>query len=228
MAVAQGSEVQTKGVTQMAKAKKTKAKAKKARKRLAKTASKPSRGRVKQSYKPKAALVGVKSQPVSGVFWMPRSELKANDYNPNTVPPRELELLKHSILTDGWTQPIVAMQDLTIVDGFHRYAVAEDSQVAALTNGKVPVVIVKGLGRPDAIAATVRHNRARGVHGIMPMAELVQVLGKLGVDQSQIQVALGMTAEEAERLLLQVPAIDQGKGKDFGKAWQPEFEGRKP
>jgi hypothetical protein len=32
-------------------------------------------------------LVGTALQPVSGVQWVPRDELTANDYNPNIVAP---------------------------------------------------------------------------------------------------------------------------------------------
>ena len=35
----------------------------------------------------------------------------ANDYNPNKVAPPEMELLKHSIEEDGYTQPIVTYYD---------------------------------------------------------------------------------------------------------------------
>ena len=40
---------------------------------------------------------GLDAQPVNTVQWVERSELKANDYNPNHVAPVELELLKTSI-----------------------------------------------------------------------------------------------------------------------------------
>ena len=45
--------------------------------------------------------------PVSHVIWVPASEVQANDYNPNTVAPPEMELLELSIKSDGFTQPIV-------------------------------------------------------------------------------------------------------------------------
>ena len=50
---------------------------------------------------------GIDNQPVGKVKWVDRNELNANDYNPNFVAPPELELLKTSIMEDGWTQPIV-------------------------------------------------------------------------------------------------------------------------
>ena len=48
-----------------------------------------------------------KSEPVDFVRWIKNDEVCANDYNPNTVAPPEMELLRHSISHDGYTQPIV-------------------------------------------------------------------------------------------------------------------------
>ena len=105
----------------------------------------------------------LEKQPVSTVRWIHRDELQPNDYNPNKVMPPELELLVLSIIEDGWTQPIVCLSDLTIVDGFHRYTVSADPRIIAQTNGYVPVVIITA----DPIhrkMSTIRHNRARGQH----------------------------------------------------------------
>ena len=46
-------------------------------------------------------------QPVSNVRIVDRSLLTANDYNPNVVNEQNLELLMKSILSNGWTMPIV-------------------------------------------------------------------------------------------------------------------------
>ena len=35
-----------------------------------------------------------------------------------------MKLLTQSILTNGWTLPIVVREDYTIIDGFHRWTVA--------------------------------------------------------------------------------------------------------
>ena len=54
---------------------------------------------------------GIDNQPVGKVQWVDRNTLNANDYNPNFVAPPELQLLKTSIIEDGWTQPIVILSD---------------------------------------------------------------------------------------------------------------------
>ena len=115
----------------------------------------------------------IKSQPVSNVHWVCRDKLTANDYNPNRIAPPELKLLLLSILEDGWTQPIVCLPDYTIVDGFHRYMISGDKRLLERFGNMVPVTVID----VDAVhkkMSTVRHNRARGIHAVLPMAEIVR------------------------------------------------------
>jgi ParB-like chromosome segregation protein Spo0J len=163
------------------------------------------------------------SQPVDAVRWVPRDELHANDYNPNRVAPPELELLARSILEDGWTQPIVARPDGGIVDGFHRWTVAGRADVAALTAGRVPVVY---LDRPraDQMLSTIRHNRARGIHGVRPMASIVrELVDEHGLTESELDRRLGMEREEVERLYDQAGMPEKvSRAKEaFSPGWVP-------
>lgn len=63
--------------------------------------------------------------PLKSLQWVPINKLKPNNYNPNVVTKENLELLTQSILTNGWTLPIVVKPDYTIIDGFHRWTVAQ-------------------------------------------------------------------------------------------------------
>lgn len=94
--------------------------------------------------------------------------------------PPELELLKTSILADGWTQPIVVLPDMTIVDGFHRWTVSADPRIRAMTGGLVPVVVIEA-DPLHRMASTVRHNRARGTHAVLRMAEIVRSMRDAGM-----------------------------------------------
>ena len=86
------------------------------------------------------------NQPINAVEWIETDKLKANDYNPNHIPPPELKLLKTSIMCDGWTQPIVIRENNEIVDGFHRWTLAStDKDISNLTEGKVVMRDVPGL-----------------------------------------------------------------------------------
>ena len=114
--------------------------------------------------------------PLQSLQWVPRSSLKANNWNPNKVSKDNLKLLIQSILTNGWTLPIVVRPDMTIIDGFHRWTVAGQEPLLSLLEGKVPVVIVDHDNESDDIYGTVTHNRARGTHLLEPMKAIVKRL----------------------------------------------------
>lgn len=58
------------------------------------------------------------------IEWVERSEIKPNKYNPNRMTWHDRQLLKTSLLEDGWTQPIVSLPDGVIVDGEQRWTIA--------------------------------------------------------------------------------------------------------
>lgn len=158
-------------------------------------------------------------EPVSRVRWVHRDTLRPNDYNPNAVAPPELELLILSIVEDGWTQPIVVLDDGTIVDGFHRYTVSADPRLLELYSGHVPTVTLDA-NPVHRRMSTVRHNRARGQHGILPMASIVRGMIEDGVPEEEVCRRLGMEDEELARLLNRAGMPAQ-TGKGFGKSWVP-------
>lgn len=132
-------------------------------------------------------------------------KIEANDYNPNSVARREMQLLYHSIKQDGYTMPIVCYYDeeidkYIIVDGFHRYTVMKlHKDIYEREEGHLPVsVIDKDIS--NRMASTIRHNRARGKHDVQLQANIVQML-KTGWKEEQIMNELGMTLEEVQRLL---------------------------
>ncbi|MBR3629878.1 MAG: ParB N-terminal domain-containing protein [Oscillospiraceae bacterium] len=139
--------------------------------------------------------------PLASLQWVDRDKLKANDYNPNKVSEENLKLLVQSIMTNGWTLPIVCRPDLTIIDGFHRWTVAGREPLRTMLKGKVPVVIVDHHGNDTAdVYGTITHNRARGVHLLEPMKAIVKKLLAEGKSVKDIGKELGMKPEEVFRL----------------------------
>ena len=132
------------------------------------------------------------SSPLSTLQWVDRDRVKPNDYNPNKVSKQNLELLKQSILTNGWTLPIVVRPDFTIIDGFHRWTVAGEEPLKSMLEGKVPVVIVEHKDKAGNIYGTVTHNRARGTHLLEPMKAIVKELMGEGKSVEEIGKQLGM------------------------------------
>ncbi len=153
---------------------------------------------------------------------MPREALSKNLWNPNVQAPPEHRLLKTSILENGWTQPIVAREIdtvLEIVDGFHRWTISADRDVAALTGGLVPVVTLPPTDAATARMATVRHNRARGTHHVLGMAEIVTDLLELGISAQDISARLEMDPEEVDRLADRGNMIARHAPETFNQGW---------
>ena len=138
--------------------------------------------------------------PLSTLQWVDREKLRANDWNPNKVSRENLDLLVKSILSNGWTLPIVCRPDYTIIDGFHRWTVSGEEPLRTQLGGKVPVVIVSHADASGDVYGTVTHNRARGTHLLEPMKNIVKRLLGQGKSVKEISRELGMRPEEIFRL----------------------------
>lgn len=160
-------------------------------------------------------------QPVSNVQIVDRDLLKPNDYNPNKVSEENLELLTQSILTNGWTLPIVCRPDYTIIDGFHRWTVAGREPLRTQLGGKVPIVIVAHKDHADDIYGTITHNRARGTHMLEPMKKIVKELIDSGKTIPEISKQLGMKKEEIFRLsdFSRDDFLEMLAGKEYSQAF---------
>lgn len=162
-----------------------------------------------------------KNQPVDSLKWVHRDTLEANDYNPNHVPPAEKRLLKISLLEDGWTQPIVIGSDgKTIIDGFHRWSLSADKEVAAMTDGLVPVVQLIPVDAAHQKMSTIRHNRARGSHYVLRMSDIVEsLINEEDLSYNEVAERLQMDREEVERLYDHGNMVRRGGKEGFNKGW---------
>ena len=178
-----------------------------------------------------------KDEPVDCVQWVQNERVGANDYNPNSVAPPEMELLRLSIMNDGYTQPIVSWsQDdrFEVVDGFHRSRVGKEcDDVKARIHGYVPLVVIKEdrEGRNDRMASTIRHNRARGKHSVESMSDIVLELKRRNWSPKKIGKELGMDQDEVLRLVQITGLAEVFADKEFAEAWEAvsltdeEFDG---
>jgi ParB-like chromosome segregation protein Spo0J len=155
-------------------------------------------------------------------MWVPAEHVTANDYNPNSVAPPEMELLQVSIESDGYTQPIVCWQtgpdSYEVVDGFHRYRIG----VERLKLSHLPIVVVNDdrTDRGDRIAATIRHNRARGKHQVGAMSDIVQELSRRNWSPEKIGRELGMEPDEVLRLRQITGLAELFSDREFSEAWE--------
>lgn len=171
-----------------------------------------------------------KNEPVDCVLWIKKDMVTANDYNPNSVAPPEMDLLHESILQDGYTQPIVGWARdgiYEVVDGFHRNRVGKEREdVSKRILGYLPIVKINN-GRTDLgdrMASTIRHNRARGKHKIEAMSDIVIELKRRNWSDKKIAKNLGMDPDEVLRLSQITGLAEMFKDEEFSEAWEVENE----
>jgi ParB-like chromosome segregation protein Spo0J len=169
------------------------------------------------------------TEPVDFVKWVRNTEVFANDYNPNSVAPVEMELLRVSIEADGYTQPIVSMPDVEkgyeVVDGFHRHRVGKECpDIQSRVHGYLPLVQIRQSqeDKGDRMASTIRHNRARGKHKVESMSEIVVELKRRFWTDEKIAKELGMESDEVLRLQQITGLASLFAGDEFSEAWEAE------
>ncbi|WP_280381418.1 IbrB-like domain-containing protein [Nocardia wallacei] len=175
-------------------------------------------------YSPMAA------HPVDCIQWLPADTVEGNAYNPNVVAKPELELLRRSITADGYTQPIVTWRDGTkheVVDGFHRHLLGKtDPDIADAVHGRLPITVINTdrTDKADRMAATIRHNRARGEHTVDGMSQIVLELARRGKSDEWIGNELGMDPDEVNRLRVVTGLAEMFADDEFSEAWEADTD----
>lgn len=162
--------------------------------------------------------------PIDNIEWVDPTTLRANGYNPNVVLTQELNLLKHSLLAQGWLQPVLASTEGEIIDGYHRWWLSHnDKDVMKMSEGKVPVAFLD-LTEAERMTLTIRINRAKGNHVAYKMHEIVYKLNKeLGMDLDTIAKEIGANKKEVELLMQEgVFSVKDTQNHKYSKAWKPE------
>lgn len=167
-----------------------------------------------------------KKEPTDCVVWVPSDQVEANDYNPNAVATPEMKLLQLSIGEDGYTQPIVAWGAngyYEVVDGFHRNRVGKEcEEIKERVHGYLPIALINTdrQEKADRIAATIRHNRARGKHQVAAMSDIVLELSRRNWNDAKIAKELGMEPDEILRLKQITGLAELFADHEFSEAWE--------
>lgn len=167
----------------------------------------------------------ISSQPIDRVKWVSIDKVEPNDYNPNSVAKVEMGLLYKSIKHDGYTQPVVTIFDpekkkYIIVDGFHRYFICRHQKdIQDRNHGLLPIVVIKK-DINDRMAATIRHNRARGEHSVTGMSNMVFEMLHNGWTDEQICNQLGMEPEEILKLKHITGFSKLFENIEYQRAWE--------
>jgi len=113
------------------------------------------------------------------------------------------------------------------VDGFHRHRVGRESDtVRARVHGYLPLVSINEgrIDKSDRIAATIRHNRARGKHKVEAMSDIVVELKRRNWADERICRELGMDQDEVLRLCQITGLAELFTDQEFSKSWDVEGE----
>lgn len=151
---------------------------------------------------------------------VPIDQVMANDYNPNNVSESNMKLLLQSILDNGFCFPVVTIYDdilekYIVIDGFHRYLIFRDYLKADC----IPIVVLDH-DITQRMAATVQFNRARGVHQVELMGDLVQKMLEHGAIEEEISEHMGMDLEEVYRLKQITGIAELFKNQSYSKSWE--------
>jgi ParB-like chromosome segregation protein Spo0J len=161
--------------------------------------------------------------------------IKPNPYNPNRQTEHDFELLLRSMEDDGFTVPVLCVHmtaehmddpifanyrigDIVITDGEHRWRAA-----MKLGFQEIPVVF-SPMTPVQMRMSTLRHNRARGSEDIELSTEMLRDLELLGYKDWALD-GLGMTQEEFDRLIEDVPAPEALADPEHSEAWEPDKAG---
>ncbi len=158
------------------------------------------------------------SLPVLDVQIVDIEKVQANNYNPNAVSTQNMELLQESILSNGFCFAVVTIWDedlekYVIVDGFHRFLIFRDWLQAK----EIPIIVLEH-NPAQRMAATVQFNRARGVHQVELMGDLVKALVEQGVEMgrpSHIDLHLEIENQQVLRARIGGSAVKIASGSLF-------------
>lgn len=163
--------------------------------------------------------------PCMNTILVKRELVQANTYNPNSVSADKMELLRQSIVDNGWCFPIVAIYDdadlvFVIVDGFHRDRMADADW---LDLDYVPVVVLAH-DITQRMAATIQFNKARGTHQIDLDAQVVRKLLEQGMTETEISLHLGLDVDDIHKFKTFTGIASLFAGADYSLPWTMEKE----
>ena len=163
--------------------------------------------------------------PCLDVKLVPRELVQANNYNPNHVPKDKMELLKQSILDNGFCFPIVTIWSeedgkYIIIDGFHRYTICQPEW---LDIEQVPIIVLEH-DISKRMAATIQFNKARGVHQVDLDADVVRSLLEQGMSEEEVSRHLGIDLDTVLRYKQMTGIVDLFKNIDYTPSWEVSDE----
>jgi len=165
--------------------------------------------------------------PCCNTILVKTSLVVANLYNPNFVSDDKMELLKRSILDNGFCFPVVAIWDddqqlFVVIDGFHRRIIGGSEW---LDFDYIPIAVLNH-NITKRMAATVQFNKARGVHQVDLDADVVRAMIEQGLSEDEISQRLGIDLETVHRYKQITGVAELFKNVEYSRSWEMVEDGR--
>lgn len=156
---------------------------------------------------------------------VPIDSIRPSDWRACYVLKPDLKLLAKSMVEYGWLSPIVVRKsDSKIIDGFHRWVIAQsDKDFARKHDNTVVPVVFMDVDSIEAMVAHIRMNRSRGQLVAKNVSALVKnILRSKKYDEKEIRQLLTMTREEFDVLLDGTLLKHRNIANyEYSKAWVP-------
>lgn len=161
--------------------------------------------------------------PCMNVKMVDRDMVITNNYNPNHVSPDKMELLKQSIIDNGFCYAIVTIWDedlgkYVVIDGGHRWVICGADW---LDINPIPIIVLNH-DISQRMAATIQFNKARGVHQCDLDAEVIRSLAEQGLSDAEISTHLGIDEETIHRYKQLTGISELFKNADYSTSWSVE------
>lgn len=159
--------------------------------------------------------------PCANTLVVRRELIQANTYNPNSVSDEKMDLLRQSIVDNGFAFPIVTIYDpdlerFVVIDGFHRYLISGPDW---LDMAYVPVVVLDH-DISQRMTATWQFNKARGVHQVDLDADLIRALIEQGLPEDEIAQHLGIDLDTVFRYKQVTGIAELFRGAAYSTSWE--------
>ena len=154
---------------------------------------------------------------------LPFNSIKPSSWRTNYVLKPDMDLLRLSMTDSGWLQPIIVRkEDMTIIDGTHRWVIAGEKDFQKKHGKEIPVLIFD-IDEIDAMVMHVRLNRARGEIFAKPFSRLLKnIVLSDKYSSEELEDIFVMSPDEVD-LMLAGGLLKQRKipQHEYSRAWVP-------
>lgn len=158
------------------------------------------------------------------IHLVPNNSIKPSDWSANYVLKPERNLLRLSMLESGWLQPLVVRREtMTIIDGFHRWQLAQTEDKFIKKHGDLVPVVFKDVDEIEAMVLHIRLNRSRGDLSAFLVSKIIKRIIDSGkYEEEDLSNIFLMNDDEIDLMLSHGLLKRKNLAKyEYSRAWVP-------